>query len=204
MKKCDDTKLIALIKNSNPKAFNELYQRFWDELFTLAYKKIGDEDETYDVLQEMFIELWDKRSELNFNNSTASWLRNRLWFKIYGYFRTKGFNKKHQENFRVFALQENSEVQIDHLVELHAKEDYFEEILTVVNHCIEEMPDRMKLIFKMNRSGDYSISEIARELKISPNTVKKQLERATTKLKKATTYHDPTAIEFIFILWVLT
>lgn len=203
MKQLTDTEIIALIRESNPSAFDELHRRYWQELFKLAFKKIGDQEETNDLLQELFIELWDKRDTLLFSNSVTNWLRNRLWFKIAGYFRTKGFKEKHLENFRAFIQQEGEESFMMESADLREADAFYEEILEMVNNSIADMPDRMRQIFVMSKTGNFTVKEIAEKLDISPKTVKTQLERATAKLRKAASSHQPTTMEWFFILWLI-
>ena len=202
MKNCADTELIELIKSGDPLAFDELHARYWHVLFRIAYKKIGDADETDDLLQDMFIELWEKRESIAFNNVVESWLRNRLWFKIAGYFRLKGFNEKHLKDISAFLAREEAVIEINDLSRVHA-DSYYEEILQVISSGIEEMPGRMREVFNMNLSGNYTVKEIAAKLNIAPTTVKTHLERATAKLRKAVAEHPGTSLEYMFILWLI-
>lgn len=203
MKQLEDLELISLIRESNLSAFDELHRRFWHSLYVIAYKKIGDQEETSDLLQDMFIELWEKRSTLNFTNSVQNWLRNRLWYKIAIYFRYKGFKEKHQQNFLAFLKSEEESAVISDALELKEADAYYEEILDVINECIEEMPKRMKEIFILSKSENYSVKEIAKQLNISPKTVKSQLERASAKLKKIPAIQQSATMELLFVLWLI-
>lgn len=203
MKQRTDTELISLVRQSDAKAFNELHHRFWHSLYAIAYKKIGDPDETSDLLQELFIELWEKRESLLFNNAVNNWLRNRLWFKIALYFRNKGTKEKHRLDFFNFIRHDvESAISVD-ISGLEEKETFYEEILATLNSSIDTMPERMKEIFLMSKSGNYTVKEIAEKMNISPKTVKSQLERATIRLKKVAEQHHPTAMELLLMLWLI-
>lgn len=203
MKEISDSDLFKLIKLSNEQAFHEFHRRFWHLLYTIAYKKIGDPDEVNDLLQDMFIELWEKREILTFNNAADSWIRNRLWYKIAIYFRYKGFKQKHQDNFLAFLKTEAENTPLVNSLEMKETDLFYEDILNTINSCVEDMPGKMKEIFLMSRTGDYSVKEIAGTLNISPKTVKTQLERATAKLRKAASVHNPTGIELLLLLWLI-
>ena len=203
MKNLSDLELIELLRSASYDAFEELHRRYWSDLQKLAYSKIGDRQDTYDLLQEMFIELWEKRAELKFGDELSGWLRKRLWFKLYGYFRTKGFNQKHQDNFKIFAEAENTVTSFD-LSELKQANVYYEELLAVIERAIEEMPERMRAVFVLHRQKNYSVSQIADKLDIAPKTVRNQLDRAIAKLRKSTEQYDPTALELIFVLWLIS
>ncbi|RYF26739.1 MAG: sigma-70 family RNA polymerase sigma factor [Flavobacteriales bacterium] len=203
MENLSDMALVKLLRYSDYAAFEELHRRYWRVLHALAYRKIGDRQDTYDLLQEMFIELWEKREELKFGDELLGWLRKRLWFKIYGYFRNKGFQQKHQENFRVFAEQEITNESFDNS-ELIQANVYYEELLTVIEKAIAEMPERMREVFVLHRQRNYSVSEIADKLDIAPKTVRNQLDRAIAKLRRSTENYDPTALQLAFVLWLIS
>lgn len=192
-----------MIRESNSLAFDELHARYWHKLFRIANKKIGDPDETDDLIQELFIEIWEKRATLDFNNSVESWLRNRLWFKIAGYFRTKGFNEKHLESIREFLSRETAAPSPMELIELKNASSSYEEILKVISSGIEGMPERMKEIFQLHISGDLTQKQIAEKLNIAPTTVKTQLERASQKLKKIASEQPGSSLEYLLLLWLI-
>lgn len=194
--------LLDKIRQSDHVAFELLHATYWHSLYKIAYSKIGDTADTNDLLQEMFIELWEKRETLSFSNSVENWLRNRLWFKVASYFRTRGFKQKHLESIRIFLEQEAS-IVAPSSIELKEGTHDFEEILDAVNTCIGEMPDRMRQIFDLNLYHELSVREISEKLQVAPTTVKTQLERAKQKLKKLAEIKQHTSFEYVFILWLI-
>jgi len=196
-----DQELIRLIRQSDYSAFEELHTRFWPELQRLAYKKIGDRQDAYDLLQDMFIEIWEKRETLNFGDRLQGWLQKRLWFKLSTYFRNQGFRKKHQDDFKVYL--ENEQSSTFDPSELKEAEAYYEDLLSAINKAIEEMPDRMREVFLLNRNEKYSVNEIAERLGLSPKTVRNQLERAIGRLRKSTDNYNPSALQVLFVLWIM-
>lgn len=186
----DDKTLLNLVRASEEEAYTELYNRFWKSLYIYALKKIGDHDDTFDLVQELFIELWDKRENIpEINIGLENYLHGSVFFKLAKYFRTKGFKEQHQKNFEEFLSREGTvEIAAD-TSQLLADELQYESIIQIINTTIDEMPEKMKQIFIMSRSGDYSISEIADFLSISKQTVKNQVSNALVKLRKATEEH---------------
>lgn len=203
MEQTDDKELIRLICTSDYAAFEELHRRYWPKLQKLAYRKTGDRQDAYDLLQEMFIELWEKREVLNFGDELNGWLHKRLWFKLSTYFRTKGFREKHLESFRQYTESKEAAPHLDPM-ELREVDAYYEHLLAAINRTIEEMPDRMREVFLLNRNEQYSVNEIAAKLNLSPKTVRNQLERAIARLRKSTDTYNPTAFELTFILWLIS
>jgi len=69
-----DQDLTILLRKQDDTAFKEIYERYSGLLYILALKKTKKEDEAKDIVQEIFIVLWNKRAELNFNSSLSSYL----------------------------------------------------------------------------------------------------------------------------------
>jgi len=202
MERTGEQELLELIRNSDYAAFEELHRRHYKSLYALAVKKIGDPDETYDLLQDMFIELWSKRETFFIKNPLQNYLKNRLWFKVSGYFRTKGFKEKHFKNFENFIQSEqNLSIQFD-TMEIREIDLQYEAVLEVIDRTIEEMPEKMRVVFLMSRSNEYSINEIAEKLEISPKTVKNQINIALNRIRRATADSTLTALQLFFLIWL--
>lgn len=193
--------LIDAIRASDVSAFEELHSRYFSMLFRLAFKKTGDEDDAYDLLQDLFTELWEIRPNLHFSNSPKAWLRNRLWFKLSGYFRAKGFREKHFRKFTEFMRAMDDQHNID---ELEVKEIniQYETMMALINRTIDGMPAKMKMVFLMSRDGDRSVHDIAQTLQLSPKTVKNQVNSALNRIRRAVSHPSITAAEFLFLIWL--
>lgn len=202
MEHTGEQELLQLIRNSDYLAFEELHRRYYKQLFVLAAKKIGDQDEAYDLLQDMFVELWDKRADFYITNPLKNYLKNRLWFKLSGYFRTKGFQEKHFRNFSAFIQSEQDHaLQLDDL-EIREMDLQYEAVIEVINRTIQEMPDKMRELFLLSRTKEYSIAEIAEQLNISPKTVKNQINIALNRIRQAVADPSLTMMQICFLVWL--
>lgn len=197
-----EQELLQLIRNSDYAAFEELHRRYYKPLFVLAAKKIGDQDDAYDLMQDMFIELWDKRATFLINNPLSNYLKNRLWFKLSGYFRTRGFQEKHFKNFAEFLQQQQDTVPYFDEMEIREMDLHYEAVMEVINRTIDEMPDKMRVVFMMSRSNEYSNSEIAEKLGIAPKTVKNQINTALNRIRQATSDLSISAFELFILMWL--
>lgn len=193
--------LVERIRLTDYEAFEDMHRRNYTTLFRMAVKKIGDEDEAFDLVQEMFMEIWERRETLHVPNALDAWLRNRLWFKLCGYFRTRGFREKHARLFGEF-LKTAQEVMPD---ELEAREInmQYEAVIELVKRTIDEMPQKMKAVFLMSRNGNNSIKDIAQELELSPKTVKNQVNLAMNRIRHAVSDPSLTTAELMFVLWII-
>lgn len=204
MKDKSERELLDLIKLSDKVAFTELYNRFWKELYYFALKKTGDEDDSFDVVQNLFIDFWDKRKAMpEIHGPLKNYLHGAVFFKLAKHFRVKGFKDKHQKNFEEFLKLDNAAAFATDETELSDNERHYESIIQVIHTSIDEMPDKMKEIFLLSRSGKYSISEIAELLHVSPQTVKNQIGNAIARLKKSTAEHAFTTAEISVLAWLM-
>lgn len=174
--------ILSRIRNSDAEAFGTLYEKEWRLLYTLALQKTGDKDDAADLVQNVFTDFWDSRKKIPEINSVHAYLRGIMVYKIARYFRTKGFNKKHYENFERFT---QGATATNNGFLLKETETSGREILDFVGRKIDALPEKMKRIFVLSCSREYSVAEIAELLDLSPQTVKNQVSSALSRIRKA-------------------
>ncbi|WP_084163801.1 RNA polymerase sigma factor [Olivibacter sitiensis] len=170
----DDLRLIQLLKESNYKAFEAIYDRYWPKLFRMAFKFLKDQDEAKDITQDVFVALWTKSQDIVISKSLSSYL--------YAMLRNKLLNNI-----------EKSKVRNEYLSSL---EDYInagelstemalreKELKNIIENGINKLPPKMRKVFELSRFFDYSYKQISSELNISENTVKKQMNNALNTLR---------------------
>ena len=64
-----DEELLQLLKNDHPVAFDSVYNRYWKTLYHAAYNRVSDRDAAKDIVQNVFIEIWQKRYTLQITSS---------------------------------------------------------------------------------------------------------------------------------------
>ena len=168
--------------NTDELVFNEWYHQHWELLFKLACKKTGSADDAYDLVHDLFADIWRSMPELTDDTSIRSYLVACLYNKIFNYFRSKGLREKHYKNLESFLTHQSV---ADPNYALMQQEQEQETIQQAIEKEITEMPDKMKRIFIRNYYHDQSISEIAGDLSLSRQTVKNQLHIASKRLRRA-------------------
>lgn len=202
MKEIADGELLELTKQSSYPAFNELYQRYWKYLYTIAFRKLGDKDDAADLTQNVFMEFYHKRESLAIKIPLKNYLRTAMLYKLSNYFRTKGFQEKHFLNFQHFLEQSQNADRSFDLLTTKESELEFEEMVELIYKTIDEMPDKMKEIFLMSRSEQYSIIEIAEKLGLSPQTIKNQISKAFSRIREAATQTNLTTTQIMILIWL--
>lgn len=201
MQEIIDQQLFFRISQSDPQAFEEFHNRFYADMLRLTIMKIGDVEESYDLLQDLFIELWEKRESLSITNSLDAYMRNRLWFKIATYFRSKGFKQNHIKKFTEFLeLQEKPPFDLHEVMEINLQ---YEEMINKVNEVITNMPEKMKAVFILSKEEQLSINSIAEKMNLSPKTVKNHLHAALKRIRSELNDYSPVAVEIAILFWFI-
>jgi RNA polymerase sigma-70 factor (ECF subfamily) len=171
-----------LIHDEKVTAFNELYHAYWELLFRLAYKKTGSQDDAYDLVHDLFTDIWKNLHALPPEDSLRSYLVSAIYHKVFNYFRSKGLQEKHYRNFEVFLMQQAFN---DDLYTTNEDKEKWETIDRTMTTAITAMPGKMKDIFIRNVYEKQSIDQIADDLLLSKQTVKNQLQLASKRLRVA-------------------
>ena len=167
-----DDRLIALIQENDIVAFERIYNKYWSKLYLSAYNILRDRQVSEDITQEVLVNLWMKRANLQLTSLNAY-----LYTSV---------------RYQVFNVIRSGKVRADlfnHLEELFSNnggEDILSEkdINRLLEQGIAELPEKCRQIFIMSRKEHLSTKEIAERLGIAPKTVENQLTVALNRLRK--------------------
>lgn len=154
-------------------------------MYQSAYSKIGDQSIVEDILQEIFIDIWQRRDSLEIKSGIKAYLLTAVKYQVMKHF---------DELAKVRA---NSSTIV---AESFYEENVFgfEELYHEIEIAVEVLPPRAQLVFRMSRLEGYSVDEIADKLKISPQTVHNQLSKSL-KIMRGELKHLAPAIA-VYIL----
>lgn len=170
-----DSELSQLLKESDHAAYTEIYNRYSHLLFVHAYKKLRDENQAKDVLQDVFATLWFKReSEIQLSN-LGGYLYTAVRNRIFDLFAHEQVKSKYIDSLNAY-LSTRTSAPTDHLVRENDLKIYIEKE-------IQALPPKMKQIFELSKKANLSHKEIAEKLNTSENNVSKQLNSALRVLK---------------------
>lgn len=171
-------------------SFENLFKKHYKFLVLVAYQMIKDEAAAEDVVQDFFINFWNRRKEVTIETS----------FQSYATRAVKNLSLTFLKQPLSVELTEQTPlaIQTDYLEEeeaLQLKETTDEKVLGLVNL----LPDERKKVFLQYVVEGLSYADIAKANQISVNTVKTQMKRAYAFLK-AKAAEDPLSVIFIAIL----
>lgn len=158
--------------------FDLLYKEHAATLLNIAIHKLGDKDQAMDVVQDLFVDLWQRKSMINITSEPRNYLISALYHKIFQHFRKVGVNDKHIAHFTLLQT-----VDQEHVEEVGSEESH-ESMIQHIDNSVTQMPPRMRRIFQLKYYQSYSNQEIASLLGISNQTVKNQLCKSLDQVRK--------------------
>jgi len=165
----------TLLPLHDEKSFEQLFRNQYAPLCGYARKYIDDPDQSEEVVQDVFANLWQKRSTIEITSTIESYLfravRNTC-LNILKHFKVR---EKHKDG--ITASYNNSGERADNLVlEI--------ELMNQIENLISELPPERQKVFKMSRFEEMKYKEIAEELGISIKTVEAQMGKALKFLRE--------------------
>lgn len=103
--KATDQDLIALLKKGDQYAYSEIFERYKVILYKHAFRLLRDQDEANDVIQDLFLTLWQKRNSLIFKSSLSSYLYTSVQNRIFDLIRHQRVVVKYVDSIRDFIEQ---------------------------------------------------------------------------------------------------
>ncbi|MFN0257720.1 RNA polymerase sigma factor [Pedobacter ureilyticus] len=170
-----DIELLSLLQKENQAAYTEIFNRYFQLMFVFAYKKLRDEEIAKDLVQELFVKLWERRAVISVKGNLTPYLYTAMRNMILDYFAPQ----KVENRYVVFLtgyMANGRSMDSDALIREKQLKEYIEK-------QIQALPAKMRRIFEMSRKGHLSHREIAIALETSENNVSTQIMNAIRILK---------------------
>ncbi|RKR79951.1 RNA polymerase sigma-70 factor (ECF subfamily) [Mucilaginibacter gracilis] len=170
-----DNELVLLLNQGDLAAFNEIYHRYWGRLFDAAYKGVRDAGVCEDLLQDIFVKLWEKRFRVSFTKGLGNYLYTAVKYKVLDHYRAALVRENFRGTSQPAADYDNSTLERILLVDL----------IRHIEILVHQLPDKCRFIYRLSRIEHKSNKEIASLLDISEKTVEGHLTKALSRLKPA-------------------
>lgn len=188
MQSLQDQDLLLRLRAGDHQAYALLFEQYWKMLFSIAYRKTGEEADALDMVQDIFTHLWEKRQQLTVDGPIAPWLVGMVRHKVIDWYRLT--NKREAQRSALL-----------HYMQLHTGEAApaitglpFQKIEAQLQQAVEQLPERMKEIYRLHQEERLSVTDIAAKLSLQPQTVRNALSKATALLRKTMAPHLDAAI----------
>lgn len=185
--KYTDQELLGLLKQGNDLAFVEIYNRYWDKLFAVAYHRSGDEQDAEEIVQDVFLSLWNRRLSLDLTHSISTYLSVAVKYQV--------INKLSRQHRKILHLSTlDGEDAGEESTDLWFNE---KELKQQIEKSINALPEKCRIVFLMSREEDKTAKQIAKELNISEKTVEAHMSRALKDLRKSLNIALPVLLFYL-------
>lgn len=168
----NDTSILQLFIKDPTQGFQVMFEAYWDKLYQYAYAILQSEDAAKDVVQALFVAIWEDQKKLTNVRS----------LKYYLYQAVKNNTLQYIHSHRFTELQEAVILELVY-VDTTDEEISFKEQSAELQRRLAALPPRRREIFIMNRYDQLSKEEIAQRLGLSIRTVETHIGNALKSLK---------------------
>lgn len=189
-KKYSDMVLVQRLQGNDEEALTIIYNEYWEIMFLASYNLVKDRAVCEDIVQEVFISLWQRRAKLEIKVSLKSYLYTSTVYKVYDHFNKNKKMLKDElfDNFESKIETSNPETKLMH-----------QELIAYMDSIVDSLPDKCKEVYKLSREKMLTNKEIAEQLNISQRTVEGHISKALKVLKE--TLGVAVSIEFIIFFF---
>ena len=171
---------LSTANHNNPEKaleifFSDIFRQYENRLYTLALRLTKSEQTASDIIQEVFLKLWERRENMARIINMEAWLYRLTENKVIDFLRKAAADHRLKE--KIWAgLQ-----QIMNETELHIAAKEYNQI---IQKAINQLPPQRRLIYQLNKEEGLDYQQIAEELQISRHTVKNQLFTAVQSVRR--------------------
>lgn len=166
--------VIRNLRKGDENSFSVVFEEFYKPLVKFANRYIQDFPESEDLVQGVFIKIWEKCETLSIESSIDAYLFTTVKNCCLNRLKSLKIEDKHN----LIMLEGLLEYYKDHeRIDLNLEEH--------LRDAIESLPPKIREVILLKYSDNKKISEISKSMNISENTVKTQLQRGKSKLKSS-------------------
>jgi len=168
--------LLTRLKNGDILAFDLVYELYSHKLFSFVFKILKNEAEVDDIVQEVFVKIWESRNKLEDYKLLNSYIFTIAYNNSIDLIRKRISSNKYLEHLK-YSASINFTPTIISQIE-------YNELNNQVGMLIANLPDRQKQVYLLHREEGLTYPEIAEKLGISKNTVENHMVKALKYLRQ--------------------
>ena len=169
-----DHDLLQLISRGCEQSFRKLYDQFAGKIYTMAISYLKSPVSAQDIVQEVFIKIWEKKNELTRIDNFPAYLhvmtRNMLINQL-------------QKKIPVFIQDDLIEQAIPEDRRLPQQQLDYRELVSLISQAVEQLPARQQQVYRLSREQGLDHQQIARELSLSYDTVREHMSKALKNIR---------------------
>jgi RNA polymerase sigma-70 factor (ECF subfamily) len=183
----DDKIIVENLKKGDVLSFDNIFKKYNKKVYYFALSYLKNREEAQDVVQEVFLNLWRYRDQIN-----GYYVFSKYLFKITYNTTCKRFRKLASDKKQLEEVVRNSILEDDST----NLEIEYNNLFETAKALIEKMPSCQKNIFLLSVNGKLTTEQIAQQLNISKKTVENYMSKVKTSLKKS--FSDGRILSVLF------
>jgi RNA polymerase sigma-70 factor (ECF subfamily) len=181
-------RIIEGLKNGDKAVFEAIYREYFTPLCYYCLRYVDSYEDSEEIVQDIFIKLWNKHEEIEINISLHSYLYKAVQNYALNYLSKK---KTHEKYLTIKERQISSPFD--------SGQDKMEEdeLNLILKHAILKLPDKRRKIFELSRFDDFKYIKIAQKMSISVKTVEAQMTKTLKYLRVVLKDYVPILVVII-------
>ena len=187
--------LVRRLKEGKESAYEALFKEYYVRLVIHASKYVEDGEVAKELVQDLFVNIYEKRESLNINTSLSSYLYRAVQNRSINYLNTQKNKAKYSQYIQ--NTTDNYENSVENIIGKS-------ELESALFSAISELPEKCRLIFKLNRFEGLSNGEIAERLELSKRTVETQISKALKILRSKLQVYLNEGVAVVVLMFIAT
>lgn len=163
-----DAELLEKMADSNDDAFKQIYHRYWKQLYFQALKKTRSKEVAEELVQNVFIGLWNRRQTSKIQCLTA-YLQQAVRYQVINYLESKiSYDRSSTAPISMEPLEAEG---CDSRTLLH-------DLSAAIDRAIQKLPGKSQEVIQFSRIDNYSVRQISERMHISEKAVEYHITRS--------------------------
>jgi RNA polymerase sigma-70 factor (ECF subfamily) len=171
----DDYQLFLLVKQNDKAAFDNIFKKYYIQLCRFAYRFLFSQQLAEEIVQDVFVRLWQQKDQINISNSLLAYL--------YTSVRNQSLNEIKKNRIHSYHIAESYKNQ-SLTDEINQENNDSEHLKKALDEACRSLPPKCREVFELSRKDGLTYEEIAEYLAISKKTVENQMGIAFHKLRQ--------------------
>ena len=169
-----DTELLGLLMEGDEMAFEQVFKSHFKALHAYALTILKDQEAAEEIVQSLFLRLWEKKESLGIQNSLKAYLYRSVYNDSLNYLKHQKVKQKYQ-NHMVYRMKNETDNAANRV--------QLSELETQLQKALTQLPEQCRTIFQLSRFEELKYQEIADRLHLSVKTVENQMGKALKLLR---------------------
>ncbi len=191
MVQLSDSDIIIAIRQGQEPAFEQMFRTYYERLCHHATKVLRDADEAEEMVQTVFLGIWEKRRELDINQSLKAYLYRAVHNHCLNRIKHYGVRETHRQH--TLHVQSEGYEDVEETIE-------GSELEARIAAAVGRLPEQCQVIFRLSRFEELKYQEIADQLGLSIKTVENQIGKALKIMRRELADYLPAFLTVL--MWI--